>query len=181
MDDTNKGVETISPVAPVENPGVEKNDPVAPAESDLSIRLKTLEEENTRLQQEKENYRRGLLAAKGKNKEDEFNPYVDPTPQPDIEELVKRTVQEQLMASREAQIAREKESLLQEALRREAELRRALQNRPAEPIAPGSNSEQPAPAKDNFFTPEQIAHIKSKGLDPEVVKRNMGASAPSPL
>lgn len=180
MDEKNKEVE-IAPVASTEITGVENKGSEAPAESDLQERLKALEAEKAQLQVEKENYRRGLLAAKGKVKEENPFTYEEPAPQVDLEELVDRKVTEKLMASREAQLAQEKDQLLQDALRREAELRRTIQNRPTESAAIGANTEQPVPVKDNFFTAEQLAWIKAKGLDPEVVKKNMGASTPSPI
>ena len=130
--------------------------------------------EIARLTEERENYRKGMLAAKGKLTVGE------PLPPDALDEYVGKKVQEELLNSQIFKAQAERESKLAEIMRENSELKVALANRSQlnTPTAAGGNNANDVshPAPD--FTPEQLAAIEKMSkqigvkLDPKVILAN---------
>lgn len=158
---------------------VQQNEQTEPSEGE-----KALAEANAKISQletERENYRTGLLKEKGKLSDYEF---FDENGQPiTIRDLVNKTVEEKLIDKRLEEAHAEREAILQKTLQENAELKRALANKPPNaPSAMGSNQDKPK-VEQSVFTPEQEAYIRSKGLDPKEVAKNLpqGGSLPGQM
>lgn len=160
MSEDTKAVETVVNAAP--QPGVDTV-PAAPhvptiAEVELSAEL-----EAVRI--EKDNYKRGLLKAKGKLPDDE---------QPDLDQLVSQKVAEALESSKASDLERKEKELVDKILQENKELKLARQNREQISTAPqGTGNTGTTSTTDTFFSPEQLAYFKQRKLDPEKVKANI--------
>lgn len=155
MSDNNAGVE------PVEKPqGVETKEAPAPepqktqAELDLEAELASKDAEIERIREERENYKRGMLKAKGKLPEED----VEET----VEETIRRITREELLNSQQAKAQAEKDALIQKALRENKELKLALKNRSNLTPSGGSAGPEKEVIKDNTFSTDQIKDIKAK-------------------
>jgi hypothetical protein len=148
---------------------------VIPQEVDYEAVLKAKDEELAKVKEEKENYKKGLLKAKGKLPED----YQTDTDEPeDAESLTRRIVQETLLSTKEAQLQVEKDQALAAVLKRNKELELALKNRGqiTSTSAEGSNQDKPEVNTDKYFSNEQIKALKAKGYDDkkiDILKKNM--------
>lgn len=150
-------------------PTVEKAPEVtSPSQNeDLTAKLASLEAENAKLAEEKENYRKGMLKYK---KQEEPEPLVDES----IDELVERKVQEKLYDTRSQEIEKQKAETLEKILKENEELRKAASLRsPSSPSSMGSNQDKPEVTTSAHWTPEQEASLKARGLDPEEVWKNL--------
>lgn len=141
------------------------------ASQDTAAEMAAKDAEIARLAEERDNYRRAALKAKGKYRE-ESEDVEDPE---DIDALVERKVTEKLYDARLAQAAKEKEDLIQRTMRENTELRNALKNTPGRPTSSGSSQDKGgAPASTTgYWTPEQEADLIKRGLDPKSVLQNM--------
>ena len=134
-----------------------------------------LQKVNARLaktQEEKENYRKAYL--KKANQQDEGND----TPQEDLDSKVSRLVKEQLLATQEAQVQAEKETLISSLAKKNKELTLALKNRSqvTNTSGQGSNEDKPEVKTDSYFSTEQLRALRAKGYDDkkiEALKQNM--------
>lgn len=171
MENDNKAV-----IPAVENKESEVKPQVASPE-ELALKLKELEADNLKLSTERENYRIGMLKAKGKMPAEEVEENKLPN---ELEDFISQKVEAILFDSKKAELDRQKEELFQKALKENEELRRAVNNPTPTPVGGGSNQDK-VELSDNFgFTPEYLAEIKKRGLDPAVVRKNMtGYNAPS--
>lgn len=142
---------------------------VTPQEVDFEAVIKAKDDEIAKVQTERDNYRKGLLKAKGKLPEEED---ADMPPAQKNEELIRRMVSEQMLATREAQLKSEKDATLASALKRMKELEIALKNRGqvSTVSASGSNQENGTVTK-SYFSAEQAAELKKKGFTDEMVKK----------
>lgn len=144
-------------------------------EVDYEALLAEKDAEIAKIATEKDNYRKGLLKAKGKIPED----YQMETDEPeDADARTRRIVQETLLSTKEAQLQSEKDQALKAVLKRNKELEIALKNRNqiTNPSADGSNQDKPEGKKDNYFSNEQITALRAKGYDDkkiEILKDNM--------
>lgn len=156
--------------APVEKPqGVETIVPVAPLEQELAemqSRYEALEAEKVRLEAEKNNYRKGMLKAKGKADDDYAEPEED-------DERIRRIMREELLNSDAARVQTQQQELIKSLLNKNKEMATALRNKAQMTPSGGSSADDGKPSKDNFWSPEQLADLKARGLDPEKVKANM--------
>lgn len=154
---------------------VEKKDSVASqgqdssADADFDVAV-----ELERLRVEKENYRKAALKAKGKLPEDEE---VDLSNSSKLDEVIRQRVQEELARSKETELEEREKKLLDKVIRENKELKVAAQNRAqlgggGTGQGTGSQSNLPQP-KNHDFTDEQTAYFKSRGIDPENVKKTM--------
>jgi len=152
----------------VETPEVVKPDDNQPKETDYKAQFEAAMSENARLFEEKENYRRGMLKAKGKMPEE--NDDIDSLVEEKVKKVLdERTFDEKIKASQETQKA-----ILDKLALENSELKNALKNGGLSiPVSAGSNLDRPEPAKKEFFSQEQLADMKKRGLDPEKVKANM--------
>lgn len=126
----------------------------------------------SKLSTERENYKRGMLKAKGKIKDD-----TSTDDEEDIDTKVSRLVKEQLIDSQYAIAQAEKDELIKKALARNKELETALKNRTQ--IAStenGASSESKMSVKDNTLSADKIAKFKAMGWDDkkiELYKKNL--------
>lgn len=121
---------------------------------------------------EKDNYKRGLLVAKGKLPEE------DEDSSETQEQMVRRITREELMNTKEAQLQAEKDEIQKASMKRIKELELALKNRGqiTTNSGQGSNQEKPEVNTDSYFSKEQLAALKAKGYDDkkiETLKQNM--------
>jgi hypothetical protein len=151
---------------------------VAPQEAtevDYEAVLAQKDAEIAKVREEKENYKRGLLKAKGKLPEDY---QLDSDTPEDMETIIDRKVQEKFLSTKEAQLQAEKDNALKALLKRNKELEVALKNRGqiSSSSGQGSNQDKPEGKTDNYFSNDQIQALRAKGFDEkkiEQLKKNL--------
>ena len=131
-----------------------------------ALRIKELEVENAKAIEEKENYRKGMLSAKGKLKElkDQGYDVGDEKPELNEDSIVAKVV-EQLKPL----VAPKQDDLKTKV----SELATALRNRSQVNNSASGTSTEGQEVKKEFFTPEQLEDLKSRGLDPKKVEENI--------
>lgn len=121
-----------------------------------------VEAQITKITTEKENYRLAYLKEVDKNK-DLSNETED--------EKIRRVVREEQANSTLAQFDKEKEALLQKALKENKELKLAQMNKTgAPPASIGSHSEG-EPVRDTLVSADQMAAFKAKGWSDKDIER----------
>jgi hypothetical protein len=150
---------------------------VAPitTEVDYEAVLAQKDAELAQVRTEKENYRKGMLKAKGKLPEDS---QTDDEGTETQEQMFRRIAREERLSEKETQIQADKDNALKAVLKRNRELELALKNRGqvTSTSAGGSNQDMPAGKVDNYFSNDQIASFKAKGWDDkkiETLKKNL--------
>lgn len=172
MTDINNSVETINENAETHTDDVTVNT----SEVDYAAIIEAKDAELAKLATEKENYRKGLLKAKGKLPDDDHS--VNDGDETE-DERISRIVNQTLLQTKEAQIQAQKDEAYANLIKRNKELETALKNRQQiSATSTGSNSEkaQSDIKHDTFFSPEQIQALKAKGYDDkkiESLKANM--------
>lgn len=179
MSEENKTVETKVETA-VAQPTEEVT--VKTTEVDYEAVLAQKDAELAQVRVEKDNYRKGLLKAKGKLPEDNQLDADDPE---SMEAIIERKVQEKFLSTKEAQLQAEKDQALKAVLKRNKELETALKNRGqiSSSSGEGSNQDKPEGKKDNYFSNDQISALKAKGYDDkkiETLKKNMAKVSQMP-
>ncbi len=144
-------------------------------EVDYEAVLAQKDKELSEVKQERENYRKGMLKAKGKLPEEEESD--NSTPE-GMEALIDRKVQEKFLSTREAQLQADKDAAIKALAKRNKELETALKNRGqvTSPSAAGSNQDRQEGKTDTYFSNEQISALRAKGYDDakiETLKKNM--------
>lgn len=173
MSEETKVVETKTETATVQQEAT-----VNAAEVDYEAVLAQKDAELAQVRTERENYRKGMLKAKGKpvessgDEEDETQ-----------EDMVRRVTREELSRTKEAQLQSEKDALIAKTLKRNKELEVALKNRGQilSTSAQGSNKEKPEGKADSYFSNDQIQALKAKGWSDkkiEAAKQNILKSQP---
>lgn len=146
---------------------------------DYQAELTAKEEELNKVRIERDNYRKGMLKAKGKIPDD----YSQDDDKPDLDDLVAQKVQEALLATKEAQIEAEKQQLLAKMAKENSELKIALANRSQVGSGgTGANQDGGMEVKNQFFSDAQIADLKKRGWDDEkidLLRKNVGKATPS--
>ena len=169
MDEVKPAVETpVQPAAPVQ-PAVETTPPpAAPVDTSVDYvkMLADKDAELARLATERDNYQKGMLIAKGK-----LPPEDPPAEQLDVAALVQEEVQKALFSTREAQLKAEKDALLQKALNENKELKTALANKTGISTTPSGTSSDSQVTTTQYFSNEQIAELKARGLTDEMIKK----------
>lgn len=172
MNKENNAVEAKVEAAAPQQENVES--PVS-TEVDYEAILAQKDAELQKVRDEKENYRKGMLKAKGKIPEESQSDTDEPE---DLETIIDRKVQEKFLSTKEAQIQAEKDMALKAVLRQNRELQVALKNRGqiTSTAGAGSNQEKPEGKIDNTLSNDQIATLKAKGWDDKKIeefKKNM--------
>jgi len=144
-------------------------------EVDYEAVLARKDAELAEVRTERENYRKGMLKAKGKLPEEND---LDNNSSEDMESIIDRKVTEKLLSTKEAQLQAEKDQALKAVLKRNKELETALKNRSqiSSTSAQGSNEDKPEGKMDNYFSNEQLNALRAKGYDDkkiETLKKNM--------
>ncbi len=155
----------------MENP-VEKNveEAVTPGEADLLDEFQKVLTENEKLRVSEANWKKvGLAKKRGEPVPEEFQNLTE-------EEIDKRAEEkaERLVAEKQLQESEQKQrDIALKALKENRELKIALRNRSGIATTPtGTGAPDLAKSKDTFWTAEQLAYFKKKGLDPNKVKEN---------
>ncbi len=138
-------------------------------EVDYEAVLAQKDAELAKVQEEKENYRKGMLKAKGKLP-DEYSS--DNDAQEDLDEKIDRKVQERLLSTKEAQLQAEKDAAYKSLIKRNKELEVALKNRGqvTTSTGQGSNQEKTEGKVDDYLSNDQIAALKAKGWDDKKIE-----------
>lgn len=151
-----------------DEPAVNTPDPAAgqtgtvTLQDDNEAKIATLEGEKAQLTVEMSNWKMAALKAKAKAKEEGT--------EIDEDERMKDIAREALAESRLAEIAREQDGLLKQALKENKELKLAALNKKEPSAATGAHSEAPL-VQDTQVTPEQMAAFKAKGWDDKKIER----------
>lgn len=136
------------------------------SEVDPEAVISQLLDENKRLEQDRDNYRKGLLKAKGKLQETEEEP------EEDIDTKIDRKVQERLA---QTTYADSQKRLAEEALklaRENKELKKSLANRgQLSSKGQGGGSQVEVPVGQNYFSPEKIQALKARGWGDDKIER----------
>lgn len=170
MSEEKKAVETTTETAAAQSQGVETKVSTAPETPDYSALLAIKDAELAKVREEKDNYRKGLLAAKGKLPE-ETDPYAYTETKVLDEDLMRKIAREEYLNTKESQLQSERETALQAVVKQNEELRLALKNRSqVASTTGGSNQERPEVKTDSFFSNEQIASLKAKGFTDQMIE-----------
>jgi len=161
----------------VENAGAQPKEEVTStqttSEVDYEAEATRLDVELKKTREERENYRRGLLKAKGKLPDEEID-----TPPEDWREEARRIAREEYLSTKEADIQSQKDALVAASMKKVKELTLALKNRGQITTASGqgSNEDKPEVKVEKTLSKEQIADLKNRGWSDEKIetlKKNM--------
>lgn len=119
-----------------------------------------------------ENYQKGMLKYKSKYRElagDEEEEEKPTITKEDIAEIVRNTIKETLPT------IEKKDDEVEKIKIQNSELITALRNRGqvSSNTSKGSNLDKPEVNTNTYWSPEQIAELKARGLDPEKVRQNL--------
>lgn len=164
--------------------GVEATVVPAPAQSEVDL-AKELEDTRTALAkktEDAENYKRGMLKAKGKLPADSE----DEETGENMEDKIRRIAREEAANTEIAQLRAKEAAQVAAIVKRNKELELALKNRGqvSSPSGAGSNQEKPEGKVDDYLSNDQIAFFKSKGWDDKKIEaykknaRNPGVQTP---
>lgn len=177
MAEETKVVEAKTAKEGTENATVQtqKEAPASASEVDYEALLAQKDAEIAQVRTEKDNYRKGLLKAKGKLPEDVD---LDSSTPEGMDALIDRKVQEKFLSTKEAQLHAEKEATLKAVLKRNKELEVALKNRGqiSTTSGAGSNEDKAEVKTDKVLSADQINSLKAKGWDDkkiEAFKKNL--------
>ena len=140
------------------------------AEIDYAAEFEALLAENTKLAADRDNYRKGMLSAKGKLKSEvnEESETLDEDQKLDM--LLDRK-----LAEREDRVKKQREAeLAKQLIKQNRELKIALANRSQ--ISTGgstSSSKETSQVGDSYWSKDQLEYFKKRGLDPNKVKENL--------
>lgn len=116
---------------------------------------------------DKNNYKKGMLKAKGKLPKEEEDDEEEGT-----DDKINRLVKEALLDTQLVKAQQEKDEIIKNALARNKELETALKNRSQISQADaGGSSEQKLTAKDNVLSDEKIKALKGMGWDDKKIAR----------
>lgn len=143
-------------------------------EVDYEAELTKKDAELAKVRAEKENYRRGMLKAKGKLPDEDDISSNDE----DIDAKIDRKVEEKYLATREAQVLAEKDALVIASAKKIKELSLALKNRSqvSSSTGQGSNQDRPEVRTDSTLSEDQLSSLRAKGWDDkkiELFKKNL--------
>lgn len=136
--------------------------------SDWETKYQALQAEKEKIEAEKENYRKGLLKAKGYLPND-YADTSDTTPA--IEEVVKKVIAESLIDEKSRTSKEEERKLVENLIQENKKLKEltvSLQNRSQINSSASSSSGSKAQPGDkkHGWTDEQEKNLRSKGIDP---------------
>ena len=161
MDNENAGVQPVEKEPGVENETIKA--PISSTELDYLAALAEADKKLENITQERDNYKRGLLKAKGKV-QDEY----EEEPTDDVRSIVR----EEILKTQTAQIQMERENLIKKMAKENAEMKVALRNKSQLTNSSAGSGEQDSTPKDSFWSAEQLAVFKARKLDPDKVKEH---------
>jgi hypothetical protein len=179
MKEETKGVEAKIENAPIQSETVATQEAT---QVDYEALLADKEAKLARIEQERDNYKKGLLRAKGKLPED-YQTDSDETETQ--EQMFRRIAREERLSAEEAQLLADKDNAYKAVLKRNKELEVALKNRGqiSSSSAQGSNQDKPEGKADNYLSNDQVAYFKAKGWNDkkiEAFKENSKKISPMP-
>lgn len=152
----------------VQNAGqepVKKPEEVIAPPASVDNSMAELQAKYEALEVEKENYRKGMLKAKGKLP-------VDTVDLNDIDARIEQRIEERFASSRESQIIQEQQDIVKGLVKKNSELATALKNRAqSSNSSVGSSTEETATPKGEYFSKETIAEFKARGYDDAKIQR----------
>lgn len=148
-----KAVQPSQPAA--SDTGVNSASAPSTTEEDFLTVLEAKDAELKKVSDERDNYRKGMLKAKGKlpNDEDEK---VD---------MIRQIAREEALAIQEARLSAEKDDLIKKALRENKELKLALKNKGQVNNASIGASSGGLEPGDNILSDGQVKDLKARGWD----------------
>lgn len=159
MEENNKAVETTTEQAATQT------EEVNPLEAQLIEKDALI----LKLSSERDNYRKGMLKAKGKAGDEDT--------EETVEDKVSRLVKEQLLETEFSKVTAEKDDLIKKTIARNKELEVALKNRTQiSSSGAGSGSEQKLTVKDNVLSDDKLKQLKAMGWNDakiEAYKKNL--------
>ena len=140
-------------------------------EVDYEAELAEVNAKLKKSEEDKENYRKGMLKAKGKLPEED-------NLEEDLDERIARKVRETILTTQDAELLAKKDKLSADMAKKLKEMSVALKNRAqvTDTSATGSNKDKPEVKVDSFFSKEQLDSFKAKGWTDkkiEDLKQNM--------
>lgn len=178
MKDEDKAVEEILDPAAVQEEGVKTEDQNAPLDPEIQKLLDDKDEELKKVRTERDNYQKGLLLQKGKLgkgsvEDDDIEDDGKLTPEK-IRELTRSVVREEFLSAEELRIQKEKDDLIKKIIKENNELKlanRTKNNLQKAPAAGGGNLDKPK-GDPQFWSEEQLAFMKKKGINPDLAREN---------
>lgn len=153
----------------VKSSAASQNANPADGEADLELELATTQEALKKSLEERDNYRQGMLKYKKGSHQNENAEGGSTFTSEDIEAIFERKFKD----SQVVELQRKQEALLQQALRERKEALLALKNKSGISNVPGGagstgmdkkdayNAKNNSTSVEQYFTPEQIAHLDS--------------------
>jgi hypothetical protein len=154
-----KGVEEKTEQAPASQSGVEAKPSVAPAD-DPEAKVNALLEENARLRRDGENYRKGLLALKGKTELEELD-MSDPV---QVHAFIQKSIKDELAQDKVSANENELAVTVKEQARKLKELQFALANKaPVTNAAAGGGGQDTVAAPSGaYFSADQRSQLEAR-------------------
>ncbi len=134
---------------------------VTPVVSEAETRIATLEAEKAKLIEESSNWKVAALKYKKSEKEDDDL---------DEDDKMKKIAQSVISESRLAEITREQDEIIRQALKENRELKLA-RSKPNDPPAGTGTHTESTPVRDTVITQEQLTAFKARGWDDKTIER----------
>lgn len=154
MEETKPADGTASPNPTASTQEVKKN---ASVEPDYLEVLKEKDAKIVKLQQDRDNYRKGMLKYKKQSEE-------NPEDKSFEEEKIKQIVQEALISSEISRESTEKDAIIQKIAKENSELRTTLQNKSQVPSMPGGSSQPQDDVKLETLTKDQKDELTAAAI-----------------
>lgn len=138
---------------------------------DLESEWKALMDAKIQAEKERDNYKNGLLVAKGKKSIADFEEEEQET----IQETIAKTVKQELAATKYGDLVRREQELIQRLVKENKELKTAQANRSQISTASIGTRSADAEKETNRseWSADQLAYFKKRGLDPNKVSENL--------
>ncbi len=134
---------------------------VTPVLSETEIRIAALEAEKAKLVEESANWKVAALKYKKDSKEDD---------ELDEDDKMRKVAQSVISESRLAEIAREQDEIIRQALKENKELKLA-RSKPNDPVAAVGSHSESTPVKDTLVTQDQLNAFKARGWTDKDIER----------
>lgn len=117
-----------------------------------------------KIAEERDNYKKGMLKAKGKIPDEE-----DEEEGPDVREIARQEALAVLADTDYVKATTERDTIISKIAKENAELRLALQNKPGTGIGSGSNQDTQK-VKDNVLSEDQERDLRARGWDDKKIE-----------
>jgi len=151
--------------------GVKAESPTSAPEVDLVAEYEKLLQENARMMEERDNYKKGMLSAKAKLK-GRAEDFEEEEPETSEEDRIAAIARKVYLETESARLEKKKEEAIQKLLRENKELKLREQSRSQLSSAPGSSAPDKPESNPSPWSKEQLAELKRRGVDPTKVFEN---------